>query len=170
MDKISPVEILKLASNIENKGARFYAKVAEKLKDEPMKRVLIYLYKEEVQHKDTYDRMRIELSEQESISDYFTDPSAPDELKKLLEGSDFYDKNILNGGVNTDISIIELLEFAAEEEGKTIRFYKMLKEATKGKTSEVVSKILKQEENHLENIERTIESIKDNVKKGRPKL
>ncbi|MEA3223783.1 MAG: ferritin family protein [Thermodesulfobacteriota bacterium] len=143
-------EIFEMAEEIERQGARFYRKVAERLKDAAQKDLLLNLAAMEDNHEKTFSSMRKDFSDQEFDPNVF-DPEglAASYLRAIAKGKVFNVNNsskILTG----QETIGDILNMAIGFEKDSIVFYIGIKEMvpdTFGKDK--VDKIIEEEMRHI---------------------
>ena len=145
----SEIEAYKIACKIESDGLHFYKKLREKVKDEKAKETIDFLLEEEKEHLRIFEKMLFDVREKQE------DAFEEDDLLSSMDYGIFkpYEnienlENILNDqkrAINLGLAI----------EDKCIIFYEACKNMVKDeKTKEAISKIIKDEYKHREQLKK----------------
>jgi len=148
-------EILKKAMDFELKGAKFYLETARKVKDISGKNILIRLALDELDH---YDILSLELDEIQKdkkwkkveIKESVVEKIMP-KLPKRMEGQK----------ENYELSEIDALEIALEQEKKSMEYYKENAERIDDlNAKEIFRRLAQMEEAHYTLIQTEIDNIR----------
>ena len=138
-------EVFEIAEQIERNGADFYRSVAEKVKDESKKKLLLDLAEMEDEHEETFKSLRSKLSMDEKIQTTF-DPEGDSEryLRALADTRVFYEKDV------DTTSLKEILKSAITAEKDSIVFYLGMKNVVPAHLGkEKLEDIIKEEMGHI---------------------
>ncbi|WZL80033.1 ferritin family protein [Vallitaleaceae bacterium 9-2] len=147
--KFTGAEVLQLAISMEEEGVKFYEKYAT-MADLELKEILLGMAEDEKEHAKVFKSMYNELNVDASQEDYlFSD-----------QVQEFFASYAKNEGFNRSQapidSVRDALKIGAETERVTINYYVNLLEFANDKVKEVLNRIIKEEEKHLERLEALI--------------
>ncbi|MDY6989314.1 MAG: ferritin family protein [Thermodesulfobacteriota bacterium] len=148
-------DIIDLAIQIEENGARVYREAAREVSDPFIAAALLRLADEEVKHVDWFTELKVEADKT------IDDPQLEEAGKRLLQG-------VLGGQTfslnDVDLSSIRgigaLLRVAVEFEKDTVLFYEMIRSFVDEKeTLGYLDTIIAEENRHIELIQAAVLSI-----------
>ncbi len=149
-------EIFEMAGQLEKNGAEFYQQAADSAKDPDVKNLLKGLAAMEVEHKNTFSKMRKELVETKDIESFY-DPQgeAVLYLKALVDTRVFFERKI-------DVSSFEeVLKEAIIAEKESIVFYfgmKVMLSDDSGKSK--IKAIIEEEMSHVRILGKKLMALK----------
>ena len=121
-------EIFAMAEEIESNGVKFYSKAAENVSDGEVKAMLLEFKDMEVKHKNTFTKMRSELTEIEKRSDIF-DPENEGVLylQAMADGHVFDTSVDPSSMLSGNEKVEDILKMGLQAEKDSIAFYLGLK-------------------------------------------
>ncbi|TES92138.1 MAG: hypothetical protein E3J87_06110 [Candidatus Cloacimonadota bacterium] len=145
MDEISPVVMaaIKVAIQMEKDGKRFYQDAAQKTENEVGKKMFKSLAQDEITHLDTFQKM-------------FDTITGSEEWRELAEGLPKVGKiPVFEGEIekkaNANLSDLNAIRVAMDNERKSIDHYKKAAEETEDPLAEkIFNKIREEEEYHYD--------------------
>ena len=123
-------DVFQIAMDMEENGARFYSRAAERAKEEHARKLLLDLAAMENWHEEVFAKMRAELpTAEEAETEMFTDPSGKDVsiLKLMAEGIVFDAKADPSERLTGKETMEEILAIAVGLEKDSIVFYMGMK-------------------------------------------
>lgn len=149
-------DIFELAEDIEINGAEFYRNAAANISNKAHKDMLTGLADMEVEHKKTFEQMRLELKGREKTETAF-DPEgdAASYLQALADIRVFFEKPL-------DTSQMEnILKDAIQAEKDSIVLYLGMKEMVPEKFGKNrIDKIIKEEMGHIRMLSKELKQLK----------
>ena len=149
--KFNAEEVFTMAARVEQNGAVFYRRAAERFTEEPLHGLLVRLAQMEDQHEGTFERMRERLFGEKADGSHaeYHDLAAA-YLHALVDSKIFAlhaDPAEDLAGVNTGA---ELLEAAIDREKEAITFYIGIKEVVPAAWGrDAVDEIIREEMSHV---------------------
>ena len=146
MATFNPSEIYQFALQIEENGEKFYTTMAKKLKDEKVVKLFTFLAKEEVGHKNTFQKL---LS---GFENYSPSESYKDEYFQYFKA---YSKNLIFNLEKFDEEMAEVdtiekaFRFAIEKEINTIAYFHEMKELVHEGEKSKIEAIIEEERKHV---------------------
>lgn len=138
-------EVFEIAEQIERNGAKFYRTAANNIADASKKKLLNDLAEMEVEHEQTFKKLRSELTRNEKVMTTF-DPEGEAEsyLRSLADTRVFYEKAI------DSTSFKEILKSAITAEKDSIVFYLGMKDVVPSHLGkDKLDGIIKEEMSHI---------------------
>jgi rubrerythrin len=151
-------EVFEVAEQIERNGAEFYRNVADKVKEQNKKNLLLDLARMEDEHEKIFKSLRAQLSYDEKIQTTF-DPNGESEgyLHALANTRIFYEKKIDTS------SYEEILKSAITVEKDSIVFYLGMKEVVPTEVEKQrIDDIIKEEMSHIKLLSKELMELKNN--------
>lgn len=159
-------EILEIAQDIEDAGARFYRQAAD-LVDGSTKKVFLALAKMEDNHKVSFSSMKPKRSKAEKcLAEFDPDDGAGLYLDYAVKSKFFCNnpEDIFDGNE----SAIELITFAIDREKDSVLFFESLKDALQLDTDrEIINNIIKEEISHTLTLTQIRAKIMEKKRKGK---
>lgn len=142
----APDEVLKLTIEIENNGKEFYENIADKVKEEDLKKLLDFLAQEEEKHRKVFEEILENLRETEIVETYFGEYQAYMKAfsRECIFTQKMFKKKIEEGFENP----AELLDFALRIEKDSIILYTEMKQHVLRNQS-ALDKVVEEEKKHF---------------------
>jgi len=160
LSRFQPSEIIDLAVQIEEKGAEFYQKLAEKAESKKTKDLLLFLASEEKKHLLDFKKLGDDfeaVSPRESYpGEYF------DYLKSTVETHMFNDLERLGQLIEATKSESDIVRLAVSFEKDSILFFMSFRKLVGEDKGTVIDDLIKEEEEHLIKLSQ----IKKELQKG----
>ena len=142
-------EVLQMAMQLEETGQLLYEAVAATCGSEPVAELCRRLAKEEVEHYNTFKRMRQELADRPE--------SRPVTREELKSAQAVINERVVPdpmelGRVARQGSLEEVLELSIQLEDDSVAFYAYLLAAMEGEDAEVVERIITEEQQHARDL------------------
>ena len=139
-------EILDIAIGIEDSGIEFYTTCADRFKNDSMKEIFLFLAKEEINHKHTFEKIRENAAKESGnfTEDYYL------YLKAIGGGHIFKNKISVTDIIKNMKSPAEAVNKAFQDEKESILFYLGLKDMVPPKYGkDKVEQIIREERKHV---------------------
>ena len=155
-------EVFEIAEQIERNGAKFYRKASENFKDTESKQFLLDLASAEVEHENTFKKMRAQLAAAEKESTTFDPDEMAGEYLRAMAGGHVFDVTADPSSRLTGKERLEdILRQAIGMEKDSIVYYLGMKEITPEKLGRKhVDAIIKQEMGHVTLLSRKLARCK----------
>lgn len=144
-------EVFDIAIKIEENGKRFYDHSTQVVEDPEVKRLFEELGREEVEHKKRFEALKSQLPPDVTQSNVF-DPNNELELYIRMMA----DQHVFTSDENLEARLAQIkdardaLRMAIEFEKDSVIFFLSMQEATEGKKGqELISALVKEEQEHL---------------------
>ncbi|ACL69152.1 ferritin family protein [Halothermothrix orenii] len=142
--RLKGIEALEMAKNIEKDGFEFYQEQADRV-DDDLKKLFLKLANDEKDHYKRFEELKHDHKKKTGEEDdYVYEPEVSAYLRVLVESTIFPEKAIKSFN-NLD----SILNFAIQAEKDSILFYQELLKYNKGRTAEVLTRLIKEEKTHL---------------------
>ena len=153
-------EVLKMAEEIERKGARFYREAAEVEQDESTRRKLLELAEMEDQHERTFAGMRKELTATEVRPVTFDPEGQTEQYLMAMADSSVFTQAADPAALVAGKSTADVLMMALNFEKDSILFYLGLQDiACHASSKERVGRVLKEEMAHVTLLRAQLETL-----------
>jgi len=155
---ISPLELLKVATKMEDMGYNFYLELTAKTKSAELKKLFTKLSNDEKEHQITFKKIISTYTDLESDKQNYVDSAEVDAyLITLLQADIFKEiarqKELLNALYNEEKAI----QLGIEAEKQSITLYNKLKELfIEPETHSILDNIISEEQKH----QKTLENLK----------
>ncbi len=139
-------EVLQIAIKNEKDGEAFYRKIAEGTGELPVRRMFLFLARQEPRHASIFEQMLSESDRFESIT------SDPDEYTDYMVA--YYTADILFSSTLTDqlpvsADPISVLDFGIRRELDSITYYMQAKDLVPESEAALIEKIIEEEREHF---------------------
>ena len=141
-------EVMQLAMQIEENGARFYNEASQLVQDEGASQLFKYLAREEERHMDIFEKIAANLAVD---STPYEDETAELYLKSLVDSRFFTDLDGVLARVKRGevVNVIkEVVQYALGVEKETLLFYYSLLDSAAANKS-LFEEIIAEEKNHV---------------------
>ena len=147
---ISPQEVLEIAVQIENNGAKFYEEAAGTVSDKAAKELLETLARMEAQHGTTFDEMLDELARKDGKVRWVGQKEEGWAYLRLFTSGQIFDPTRkAPAALASKNSVEEILEFAIARENESVLFFTgMARLVTSQEYAERIGEIIAEEMDH----------------------
>jgi len=155
-------EVFEIAEEIERSGARFYRKAAEAADDSKLKKTLIDLAEMEVEHEQTFRKLRAQSVQEEWTHVPFDEDGQAGMYLRALASGKVFDIKVdpvkeLEGCRNTE----DVLHAAIRLEKESLVFYTGMQEMVPPKLGgDLISAIIGEEMGHIATLAHALEELK----------
>ena len=143
----NPLEIVKIAINIEENGKKLYQSLERKAKDRKLKLMCKYLKDQEEIHRQIFQEML------DNIGEYIVHEFSPGEHEAYLRAiatEYIFTQEAINGKIKKGFgSDLEAVKFGIFVEKESILTYSALRECMLAGKQEVLDKVIDEERKHL---------------------
>ncbi len=164
-EKLTALEIAKIACNIENDGSDFYRAAAEATQDDKAKKLFNDLAQKEIEHSNAYLRMFNEINERtggDAVNPgYLFDDSLTGYLKVISGGMKFPRGEAAKKCFAHPHEINDILQFAIEAEKNTVLFFMdILSHETFAYSRELLEGIIIVEKSYIVELSHLMKNLK----------
>lgn len=143
--QIKTTDIAMIAMGIEEKGSRFYAALAGRIRDERAKQIFKKLSEEEKEHRRVFEKIRSTYEGNEMLG-----PEAAGYLEAVLKGSVFPGSSSLDKFVEEIRTVKDALSIGIQAEKDAILLYHELIVRTQSEEArKMLGDLLEEEKMHL---------------------
>lgn len=158
LSRFQPSEIIDLAVQIEEKGAGFYQRLADKIETAEVKDLLMYLASEEEKHQEEFKRLGHDLalvSPRETYQgEYF------EYVESTVNTHMFANEDLLEKAIKDASGPVDVAKLAISFEKDSILFFHSLRNLVNKDKQEVIDKLIKEEEGHINKLAKILKDYK----------
>lgn len=147
LSRFQPSEILDLAVQVEEKGAIFYQRLADRVQVEEVKKLLNYLALEEEKHQEDFKRLGNDLlgvSPRETYEGEYVEY-----VLSTVDTHMFANEDLLEMAIITAERPVDIVKLAISFEKDSILFFHSLRNLVNQDKQKVIDKLIKEEEGHI---------------------
>ncbi len=140
-------EVLEMAKDIEQKGREYYERQAEKTDDKKARELFQRLACDEEDHYNRFSEIQRQFQEKTGDKpDYISDKQVSLYLEALVEFTVFPADEASQEKIE---NLEDVINMAIRAEKDSILLYNEMKEYNRGKTQDVIEKLIEEEKEHL---------------------
>lgn len=145
--EFQPSELINLAVQIEQEGAKLYGTLAAKTQNSKSKELLEWLGTEEVKHQEIFSKLGSGMEAISPSEQYFGEYF--DYLKSSVDTHLFNDQEYLEQQVAAAKSELDIVRLASTFEKDTILFFSSFRRMISAKNQKMMEDIIEEEHRHL---------------------
>ena len=148
MAAIDVRELIRLAKKDEDVGAEFYQKLAEKVEDPGLRKRILEIRNQEIEHSKRFQEMLDELSDYVPQEDF--QGQYEQYFQSFLSKREFLESGDAVKAASRVGSDMEAIKFALSQEKNTLLFFLEMKELLpSGQHREMVHEVIDEERDHI---------------------
>lgn len=156
LSQFQPSEIISLAIEVEEKGANFYRRLADKVEAEEVKKLLLYLSTEEEKHKKEFKNLGRDLTSFDPRETY--EGEYLEYVQSTVDTHMFANEDLLEKAIETAGGPVDVVKLAISFEKDSILFFHSFRNLVSKEKQEVIDKLIKEEEGHIINLANILKS------------
>jgi rubrerythrin len=143
-------EVFDVAIKIEENGKRFYEQSLNVVKDAGVRKLFQELASQEVEHKKKFEELKSKFPKDDTATVWDPENEIDQYLKMLADQHVFVSSESLDIQIKTIKDVKDALKMAMDFEKDSVIFFLTMQEAVSGKQEEeLVSLLVKEEQQHL---------------------
>ena len=150
-------DVVRFATRKEEMGEKFYNELAKRTKDEKMKELFQELAREEIVHREFFEKMLKNLKQYLNLPEEI--PQEEQEYLNYYTEKIIFDMQKLDQILSQINNIISALDFAIQRELDSILYYSELKRFAQESQQKLIDDIIDQERIHFLKLSRTKEKL-----------
>jgi rubrerythrin len=155
MSLLNAGEVLEFAIGIEERGANFYRRCADRFANSELAEVFAMLAGEEAKHRETFTRMLDEAESKKNATAY------PDKYFAYLQA--YTESLIFTGKTEAELEDIRdarsALDFGIRREADSILYYQEIKSFVPEEEQALIERILEEERTHFSRLSEMRKSV-----------
>lgn len=157
LSRFQPGEVIDLAVQIEEKGASFYQRLADKVEQAEVKELLNFLAGEEEKHQKEFKELGRDLSfinpRETYEGEYF------EYVENAVSTHMFANEDFLEEAVKKATGPKDVVKLAISFEKDTILFFHSFRSLVNKDKQEVIDKLIKEEEGHINKLAKILKEV-----------